>query len=152
MYTATNYGSVSGIVHLIARRPVLAATVALVAVSMAYAPRPVPPPPSPIPPAVITMTAKETAPEPTPTAAVYATCQFGPKAVVTNLCKASLDSVALYLQTNPNSSIVVQGDLNNAISIRHYLTNGESKFGIAASRVSIDADYTFGDQVSIRER
>lgn len=71
---------------------------------------------------------------------------------MTNVCKASLDTVALYLQNYPNEGVTVRGSLNNAIGVRHYLTSGESKFGIAPARVSVDADDTFGTQVVIRQR
>jgi hypothetical protein len=153
-----NIGSVSGIVHVFARRPVLAATLVLAAVAVANVPTTPPPPPTPPTPAVVTYTAPAPEvsavadPQPATVPTFDATCQFGPKAVVTNLCKASLDSVALFLQNYPNQSVVVRGSLNNVIGVRHYLTSGESKFGIAASRVTINADDTLGNQVSIREQ
>jgi hypothetical protein len=81
-----------------------------------------------------------------------ASCQFGAKAVVTNLCKASLDTVALWLQSNPTKTVVVRGSAKNVQGVRRYLTSGESKFGIAPSRISVTADATTGNTVTIREQ
>jgi hypothetical protein len=149
-------GSFSGIIHLTARRPFVSAAV-IIAAAVAVttlAPTPVPPPP-PVPPAVVTITIPTPVPIPAldPTVPTFdATCQFGTKPVVTNFCKASLDTVALWLQTNPTKSIVVRGSLKNVLGIRRYLTSGESKFGIASSRVSIVADDTTGNTVTLREQ
>jgi hypothetical protein len=155
-------GSISGVLHLAARRPfITAVVVATAAVVLTIAPTPVPPPPTPVPPAVVTVTAPT--PDPTPvtltTSPIPATvptfdasCQFGAKAVVTNLCKASLDTVALWLQSNPTKTVVVRGSAKNVQGVRRYLTSGESKFGIAPSRISVTADATTGNTVTIREQ
>jgi hypothetical protein len=154
-------GSISGVLHLAARRPfITAVVVATAALVLTIAPTPVPPPPTPVPPAVVTVTAPTPVPTPVPvtrptpaTVPTFdASCQFGAKAVVTNLCKASLDTVALWLQSNPNKTVVVRGSVKNVQGVRRYLTSGESKFGIASSRISVTADATTGNTVTIREQ
>jgi len=150
-------GSISGVLHMAARRPYIAAVVVVAAaIVIGMASTPVPPPPTPVPPAAVTVTTPEPTPVINPTPATVptfdASCQFGAKAVVTNLCKASLDTVALWLQSNPNKSVVVRGSRNNVLGVRRYLTNGESKFGIASSRINAVTDATTGNTVTIREQ
>jgi hypothetical protein len=146
----TGYGSLSGMIHLYARRPVLATVVVLAAtVAVARIPTAPPPVPTPAPQAVVTFLAPAPAPAPDPAAdsdrvVYYApeasrsenySCVFGKAPAPTNLCKATLDSIALYLINNPNATADVTGSLNHVIAVRNYFVAGESKFDIDPRRV-----------------
>jgi hypothetical protein len=137
----SNVGSVSGIVHVFARRPVLAATVVLAAVVVANVPKTPPPPPVPPPPAVVTLMAE---PEPPAYGGSHKdttyTCEFGTNKAPTNLCKATLDSIATFLNNDTAATVKVTGSLNNVLAVRKYFTTGESKFGIAASRIRVNIE------------
>jgi len=143
------YGSVSGIIHLVARRPVVAAVIVLAAVSVAKVPTMPPPPPTPPPPAVVSVLTPT--PEPTPYAGshkhTFYMCEFGTAAAPTNLCKATLDSVALFLQNDTEAKLKVSGSMNHVLAVRKYFVQGESKLGIASNRVEIDAES--GDSSSV---
>jgi len=147
----TNYGSVSGIIHLVARRPVIAATIVLAVIAVASVPKTPPPPSTPPPPAVVSYVA----PEPTPYAGshknVSYSCEFGPSAAPTNLCKATLDSLALFLQNDTDAKLKVSGSMNHVIAVRKYLVEGESKLGIVPGRIGIDVDDSNSDIVTIEQ-
>lgn len=148
----TNYGSVSGIIHLVARRPVVAAVIVLAAVTVAKVPTMPPPPPSPPTPAVVQVVT----PEPTPEYAgshkstIY-TCEYGVKETPTNVCKATLDSIAEFLQNDTAATLVVTGDIKHVVAVRRYFVQGESKLGIDATRIKIDANSDGGNTVSIEQ-
>lgn len=147
-----NIGSFSGIVHMVARRPVLAATVVLATVIVANVPSTPPPPPAPPTPAVVeVMTAK---PEPTPVISrdpVSYSCEFTKNSAPTNLCKATLDSVATFLNGNSAATITVSGSMNHVLAVRKYFTQSEAKFGIASSRISVHIDDSDGNVVTIQQ-
>jgi len=146
------YGSVSGIIHLVARRPVVAAVIVLAAVTVAKVPTMPPPPPTPPPPAVVQVV--ETT-ESIPYAGSHKhgmyTCEFGASAAPTNLCKATLDSLALFLQNDTDATLKVTGSMNHVIAVRRYLVQGESKLGIPTGRIGIDAVDGDSDVVSIEQ-
>jgi len=148
------YGSVSGIIHLVARRPVVAAVIVLAAVTVAKVPTVPPPPSAPPPPAVVRVV--EATPEPTPAYGgshkhVTYTCEFGTSAAPTNLCKATLDSLALFLQNDTAATLKVSGSMNHVLAVRKYLVQGESKLGIPTGRIGIDAVDGDSDIVSIEQ-
>ena len=148
-----NIGSVSSIVHVFARRPVLAASIVLAVVAVAKIPTTPPPPPTPPPPAVVQVV--EATPEATPYAGshknVTYTCEFGKSAAPTNLCKATLDSIALFLQNDTDATVKVSGSMNHVLAVRKYFTASESKLGIESRRVEIDADGGDSNIVSIEQ-
>jgi hypothetical protein len=91
---------------------------------------------------------------PTPTAQLVGKCDFknnGKPARVDNECKATLDGVALQLKNDSTSRLVVLGYADSAeaggkgknlasvraANIRSYLTKGEGKQQIDASRIEI---------------
>ena len=137
-----NFGSISGLIHLVARRPVVAATIVLAAVVVANVPSTPPPPPTPPPPAVLAIT------EATPESASYAgshkrisyTCEFGKSEAPTNLCKATLDSMALFLQNDTEATVVVTGKMSHVLAVRRYFVQGEAKLGVDPRRVKIEAE------------
>src|SRR5271170_8330706 len=147
MYSS-NFGSISSIVHVFARRPVLAATVVLVALSIANIPKTVPPPPTPVPPAVVEFVAPP-APEMPVLHNTSYQCEFGRAAAPTNLCKATLDSIALFLQNDSDATVKVTGSMNHVLAVRKYFTQGESKLGIASARIELDVDGSESDIVTI---
>lgn len=145
----TNYGSVSGIIHLVARRPVVAAVIVLAAVTVAKVPTMPPPPPSPPTPAVVSYVA----PDPTPAShknTTY-TCEYGAKETPTNVCKATLDSIATFLQNDTAATLVVTGDIKHVVAVRRYFVQGESKLGIEASRIKIAAENDGSNVVTIEQ-
>lgn len=88
-------------------------------------------------------------PPPPPPASKLSSCDF-PNLVkpwrVDNTCKAILDDVAKNLQTNPDNKLVIVGNAEptekrknlaaeRAVNSKAYLTGGESKQGIDASRI-----------------
>jgi len=150
MYSAGTYGSVSGIIHLIARRPVVAATVVLAAVMVAHVPMVPPPPPTPVPPAVVEFVAPP-APEMPVLHNTSYPCEFGRAAAPTNLCKATLDSIALFLQNDSDATVKVTGSMNHVLAVRKYFTQGESKLGIASARIELDVDGSESDIVTIEQ-
>lgn len=150
----TNYGSVSGIIHLVARRPVVAATIVLAAVVVAKVPTLPPPPPTPPPPAVVEVMEKaidSTDPSTGSHKHTMYTCEYGSKDTPTNVCKATLDSIAEFLQNDTAATLVVTGDIKHVVAVRRYFVQGESKLGIEASRIKIAADNDGGDTVSIEQ-
>src|SRR5277367_6052003 len=153
MLYGTNYGSVSGIIHLVARRPVVAATIVLAAIIVAKAPTMPPPPPSPPPPAVVSILTPEPASSGYPGSHkdVTYTCEFGKSTAPTNLCKATLDSIALFLQNDTDATVKVSGSMNHVLAVRKYFTASESKLGIESRRVEIDADGGDSNIVSIEQ-
>jgi hypothetical protein len=69
---------------------------------------------------------------------------------VDNVCKATLDQVALQLQRDPNGKLVVVGyaeaaevagssdiDAQRSLNIKRYLTTGESQAGIDPARIEV---------------
>jgi hypothetical protein len=148
----TNYGSVSGIIHLVARRPVVAAVIVLAAVTVAKVPTMPPPPPAPPTPAVVSVLT----PEPTPEYAgshkhTTYTCEYGAKDTPTNVCKATLDSIAEFLQNDSAATLVVTGDIKHVVAVRRYFVQGESKLGIEASRIKIAAENDGSNVVTIEQ-
>jgi hypothetical protein len=151
----SNVGSVSGIVHVFARRPVLAATVVLAAVVVANVPKTPPPPPTPPAPAVVELAA---VPEPPPYTGggshknVTYECEFNKtNTAPTNLCKAQLDSVAAYLGYNGEATVNVTGSMKLVLAVRKYFTASESKFGIGPSRIHIHVDDSDGNVVLVEQ-
>ena len=79
------------------------------------------------------------------------TCNFSNQnkpSRVDNVCKATLDQVALQLQRDPNGKLVVVGyaeavevanssdiDGQRSVNIKHYLTGGEGQAGIDPARI-----------------
>src|SRR5271154_4576586 len=148
-----NNVGVSSIVHVFARRPVLAATVVLAVVVVAHVAMTPAPPPTPPPPAVVSVVT--TTPEPEAYSGsrkdVSYTCEFGKAEAPTNLCKATLDSIALFLQNDTDATVKVSGSMNHVLAVRKYFTQGESKLGIASRRIEVDADGSDSDTVTIEQ-
>ncbi|HLH08667.1 MAG TPA: hypothetical protein VKW78_15620 [Terriglobales bacterium] len=88
-------------------------------------------------------------PPPPPQASKIGECDFPNKAKpwrVDNTCKAVLDDVALQLQRDPNSTLAIVGQqapdekgktlaAERAVNAKDYLTSGEAKQSIDASRI-----------------
>jgi outer membrane protein OmpA-like peptidoglycan-associated protein len=111
-----------------------------------------------------TASAEVAAPPPPPApvvaqAQLVGKCDFkDSKARVDNTCKATLDGIALQLQNDPGSRLVVIGSTDSsdaqgknlesyrAVNVRNYLTKGEGKQQIDASRIEIrkTSDQTAG--------
>jgi hypothetical protein len=153
-----NIGSISGMVHLVARRPVLAATVALAVVSVAYFPTTPPPPPTPPPPAVVTFTApapvvadsENITTDPGGQAENYS-CEFAKNTAPTNLCKATLDSIALFLNNDDKATVELTGSMDHVLAVRKYFVEGESKFGIASGRIHLHIESDGDNTVAIEQ-
>jgi|SRR5208283_2824337 len=139
MYS-TFYGSVSGIIHLIARRPVVAASIALVALVVAGVPKTPPPPPTPPPPAIVSFEAPEPPAYGGSHKHISYECVFGKSAAPTNLCKATLDSIALFLGNDTAATVKVSGSMNHVLAVRKYFMESEAKLGITSDRIGIDVD------------
>jgi len=106
-------------------------------------------------------------PPPTPTAQVVGTCDFKDKRRATrvdNQCKASLDGLALQVQHDSNSKLLIVGFADaaeaargknvesvRAANVRDYLTKGEGKQQIDPSRLEIrrSTDRNSGSTVQI---
>lgn len=147
-----NIGSFSGIVHMVARRPVLAATVVLATVLVANVPTTPPPPPAPPTPAVVQVLTATPEPTPVPShKAVSYECEFTKNSAPTNLCKATLDSVATFLNSDSAATINVSGSMNHVLAVRKYFTQSEAKFGIAANRISVHIDDSDSNVVTIEQ-
>ena len=106
-------------------------------------------PPASPPPAVVTYAAPEPASE--LRANTVVTCDLGSKHVVTNVCKASLDDVALFLMNYPKSHVAVKGGLENSINVHRYFVDSESKLGIEPARVGINIVDNMGGIVEVTE-
>jgi len=96
------------------------------------------------------------APEPAPTPAYGGShkhttysCEFSGK-TPTNLCKATLDAVATFLNNDTAATVVVTGDMARISAVRKYFTQGESKFGIDAKRITL-VNEGDGNVVSIEQ-
>ncbi|MFZ0320657.1 MAG: hypothetical protein WAL56_16150 [Candidatus Sulfotelmatobacter sp.] len=93
----------------------------------------------------------ENPPPPPPKAAKLSQCDFPNEKKpwrVDNTCKAILDDVAKNLQQNPDSKLVIVGNAEptekrknlageRAVNSKFYLTEGEAKQGIDASRIEV---------------
>jgi hypothetical protein len=93
----------------------------------------------------------ENPPPPPPKAAKLSQCDFPNEKKpwrVDNTCKAILDDVAKNLQQNPDSKLVIVGNADpkekrknlageRAVDSKFYLTEGEAKQGIDASRIEV---------------
>jgi outer membrane protein OmpA-like peptidoglycan-associated protein len=93
----------------------------------------------------------ENPPPPPPKAAKLSQCDFPNEKKpwrVDNTCKAILDDVAKNLQQNPDSKLVIVGNFDpsekrknlaaeRAVDSKYYLTEGEAKQGIDASRIEV---------------
>ncbi|MGD1023953.1 MAG: hypothetical protein ABR880_14300 [Candidatus Sulfotelmatobacter sp.] len=93
----------------------------------------------------------ENPPPPPPKAAKLSQCDFPNEKKpwrVDNTCKAILDDVAKNLQQNPDSKLVIVGNAEpaekrknlaaeRAVDSKFYLTEGEAKQGIDASRIEV---------------
>lgn len=93
----------------------------------------------------------ENPPPPPPKAAKLSQCDFPNEKKpwrVDNTCKAILDDVAKNLQQNPDSKLVIVGNSDpkekrknlageRAVDSKFYLTEGEAKQGIDASRIEV---------------
>ena len=93
----------------------------------------------------------EVPPPPPLVATKLGECQFPNQAKpwrVDNTCKAVLDDVAKYLQQNPDSTLVIVGNYEpaekrknlageRAVNSKAYLSGGEAKQGIDASRIAV---------------
>jgi hypothetical protein len=93
----------------------------------------------------------ENPPPPPPKAAKLSQCDFPNEKKpwrVDNTCKAILDDVAKNLQQNPDSKLVIVGNAEpkerrknlaaeRAVDSKYYLTEGEAKQGIDASRIEV---------------
>ena len=93
----------------------------------------------------------ENPPPPPPKAAKLSQCDFPNEKKpwrVDNTCKAILDDVAKNLQQNPDSKLVIVGSADpkekrrnlaaeRAVDSKFYLTEGEAKQGIDASRIEV---------------
>lgn len=144
------FGGVSTIVHLAARRPVVAASVALVAITVAVVPKVPAAPSTPPTPVVVTVTPETHEPAIVPQKHETSNCTFGK--TPTNLCKGTLDNVALFLKSDKSGYVIVHGDINHILAVRKYFTAGESKFGIEPTRVHLDANDSVGfDKVVIEQ-
>jgi outer membrane protein OmpA-like peptidoglycan-associated protein len=93
----------------------------------------------------------ENPPPPPPKASKLSQCDFPNEKKpwrVDNTCKAILDDVAKNLQQNPDSKLVIVGSADpkerrknlageRAVDSKYYLTEGEAKQGIDASRIEV---------------
>lgn len=123
------FGSVSGVVHLIAKRPYISAFVATIAITAALATTP------PVPPAPLTPSVPEVVAEPQPVPAPSEPCEIEipqpgvkPHQIgncvfhfsappyeilgykVDNVSMAQLDDTILYLKSHPNDLILLEGN------------------------------------------
>lgn len=151
-------GSISGVIHVVARRPYIAA--ALVAAVLVVNAPTAPPPAPPAPPAPVTVEApmpvfvppsaacRPADPEPS----LAGVCMFGTAQPVTmsksarvnNECKALLDDAVLALKKNPDATLLVIGHtapgeadvlaLTRANNVKAYLTSRAP--GVDGSRIS----------------
>ncbi len=154
-------GSISGVLHMVAKRPYISAAIAVlasvaVATSLAPPPPPTPPPPpAPIvvasdvpflvaPPGVLGPALATTRPVPT----VVGYCDLV-GTVVNNVCKAHLDDAALRLRRDPGSTLVVSGTPRRAAKVKRYLTSGEGKAGIDPPRITLSTAGRSGDIVEL---
>jgi hypothetical protein len=103
------------------------------------------------PPATTQVMVENPPPPPVPQAIKLAQCDFPNPAKpwrVDNTCKAALDDVAKNLQQNADSKLVILGNAEpteerknlaaeRAVNSKAYLTGGEAKLGIDASRIEV---------------
>lgn len=132
MYGST-FGGISGVLHMLAKRPAVTLAVAIVALTGVIAvPILVPIPKAPV--ALIAQTSSVQKAIQSGTQ-VAGTCPVGK---VTNVCKAVLDNAAINLADNDNYILIVTGP--NAVTIGHYLTSGEAKLRIPSKLVVTKPD------------
>ncbi len=128
-------GSLSGIVHMVAKRPYIATALAAVAVTASVATAPVPDPPAipiltpsviELPTTVVVRQAEQQcapAVTPAPDKRQLGICTFasnrancnvkaGSPTKVTNVCKAMLDNAALALKHDPTAMLLLIGNAN----------------------------------------
>ena len=129
-------GSISGVLHMAARRPFIAAVVVAAAVTVvALKPTPTPPPPTaPVPTAIVKTVAEPTTPAPQPSD--LGNCVFK-TGRVDNVCKATLDNAVISFEAAPGSTLVLEGVEARANAVRTYLTSGEGKQAVPASSVTV---------------
>lgn len=147
-------GSISGVLHLIAKRPYISIPVvaAIVAVTM-LAPTPKPNAPTPRPAAPVTAAVAPAPTEPTapaPQPRVIGTCEFrASQTRVDNVCKATLDNAAVTLEESPTFTLAIVGSAQRAKNVSRYLTSGEGKHYIPSNRVTTEPSGKSGSETRV---